>query len=101
MSWNSKFDDRLGQVTDIPADKQGGFPRSSDVRDGCFEWNNGNESLTRFIATWDDCGLVNGVIHSHWGLREDGTTFRHFRENSGQQTRRAKREFFVTVIFGL
>ena len=43
------------------------------MRDGRFEWNDGNENFMRLVATRDSREFVNGIVHSHRGLRDDGT----------------------------
>lgn len=42
--------------------------------------------------TRDGCEFVNDVVRSRWSLRDNSTTFQHFRESGCQQVRRVNIE---------
>jgi len=71
------------------------------VRDGRFQGNNSHENFVRLAVARNSSEFVDGVIHSHRTLRDDGPAFRHFREDSSQGASGFIYIFFVIDFIGL
>ena len=67
------------------------------MRDGRFQGNSSHQDFVNFVVAWNGREFANCVVHSHRTLRDDGTTFRHYRWNSTAIAEVEELFFFIVI----